>query len=362
MNVFYNKTVLITGHTGFKGSWLCAWLHMLGANIIGYSDKVPTNPSNFLLSGINGFITDIRGDIRDLDKLKILIDDIKPDFVFHLAAQSLVKNAYENPLNTISVNCVGSTAVLESFRLASSKAVLVMITSDKVYDNVEWEWGYRENDQIGGKDPYSSSKGMAELAIKTYTESFFKSADSHIKVGVARAGNVIGGGDWADARIIPDCIRAIVANEPIQIRNPQSTRPWQHVLEPLSGYLRLANMLYKSKGLNGESFNFGPAADQNCSVGKLIQDMGLQLDGLTYEIVGNDINDKPEAGLLKLNCDKALIKLNWKPSLNYQQTVELTADWYRNFIKSDQKECSMHDLTFKQISDYGKFFDLALLE
>jgi len=290
MKEFRNKTVLVTGHTGFKGSWLSTWLHNLGANVVGVSNDIVSMPSNFSVSGVPTFIEDRRLDIRDLDAVKSLIEDIQPDFVFNLAAQALVRRSYENPLETMTTNAIGSANVLESLREINKKVSVVMITSDKAYDNVEWAWGYRETDRLGGKDPYSASKGMAELAIRSYVESFFKSSGCNIRIGIARAGNVIGGGDWALDRIVPDCMRAWANGDIVDIRSPLATRPWQHVLEPLSGYLCLARDLYLYDKHNGEAYNFGPPADQNYSVSELIDEMSKSWKQIKWNDVSNKDN------------------------------------------------------------------------
>ncbi|MBT7754317.1 MAG: CDP-glucose 4,6-dehydratase, partial [Gammaproteobacteria bacterium] len=238
--VFKDKRVLVTGHTGFKGSWLTLWLVRLGAKVIGLSDDVPTTPSNFEVNNISKIIEDNRVDIRNYDLVSNIVNSANPDFVFHLAAQSLVRESYDQPLKTFEINAMGTANILQALISVDKKVTVVMITSDKAYDNVEWVWGYKETDRLGGKDPYSASKGMAELVIKTYFESFIKNKTDNITLGIARAGNVIGGGDWAKDRIVPDCIRSWSINQSVKIRNPNSTRPWQHVFEPLSGYLSLA--------------------------------------------------------------------------------------------------------------------------
>lgn len=273
MNSYKNKTVLVTGHTGFKGSWLSAWLTSLGANVVGLSVDIPCSPSNFEVSKIDGIVEDHRVDVRDAKRVKDIVNMTQPDFVFHLAAQALVRPSYTNPLDTLTTNAIGSANVLDALRFLDKSVVAVMITSDKAYDNVEWVWGYRETDRLGGKDPYSASKGMAELAIRTYVDSFFNSPDSNVRVGITRAGNVIGGGDWAVDRIVPDCMTAWSQNKIVDIRSPDATRPWQHVLEPLSGYLLLGSQLYGSSDLHGEAYNFGPPANQNHSVRALIDKM-----------------------------------------------------------------------------------------
>ena len=317
-NIFFGKNVLVTGHTGFKGSWLSLWLNKLGADVYGISIDVPTKPSHFLCTDLSSHVNDYRIDITDLIALRNLINDIQPDFVFHLAAQSLVRQSYKDPLETITTNAIGSANILESLRVLNKNVVAIMITSDKVYDNVEWERGYHESDRLGGKDPYSASKGMAELAIRAYVESFFNMNDKNVRIGIVRAGNVIGGGDWAIDRIVPDCMRAWSNSEVVNIRNPHATRPWQHVLEPLSGYLALAIDLKNSSQRHGEAYNFGPSAQQDCNVSVLINEMAKNWDKVSWNDTSSSENHLHEAGLLKLNCDKSFNDLHWQSTLNFE--------------------------------------------
>ena len=351
-STFKNKKVLITGHSGFKGSWLSIWLSHLGAKIFGVSDSVVSNPSNYLVCSIPDFVNDFKIDIRDGDKVKSLMKEIQPDFIFHLAAKALVKQSYNNPIDTFTSNVIGTVNILDSLKDIDKKITIVMITSDKVYDNLEWPWGYRENDRLGGKDPYSASKGMAELSIRSYVNSFFGTASSNIRVGIARAGNVIGGGDWAADRIVPDCMVAWSNDKTVKIRSPHSTRPWQHVLEPLSGYLCLAQNLNLNNENHGEAYNFGPPADQNYSVGKLIEEMSKYWDKVKWTDISKDGNHVHEAGLLKLNCDKALFDLDWKSTLKFHETVKMTLEWYKNYYQN--KTQSMYDYTIGQIDTYTK--------
>jgi len=352
--VFKNKTVLVTGHTGFKGSWLCIWLNSLGAKVIGISIDIPSTPSNFIESEVSKLIDDIRLDIRDSNQINKLVIKHQPDFIFHLAAQALVKKSYDSPIETLTTNAIGTANILEAARKLSKKVALVMITSDKVYENQEWVWGYRETDNIGGKDPYSASKGMAELAINTYLYSFYQQSSSDLRVGIARAGNVIGGGDWAFDRLVPDCMRAWSENQIVEIRNPRATRPWQHVLEPLSGYLTLASHLSNSTHLHGEAFNFGPHANQNFSVNEIINEMSKYWDYVRWLDVSDNKDNFQEAGLLKLNCDKALFKMNWTPVMEFNETVKMTVQWYKFFY--EKQTSSMLDFTLSQIKDFS---DLA---
>jgi CDP-glucose 4,6-dehydratase len=352
MKDFYkNKTVLVTGHTGFKGSWLTRWLNLMGAKVIGVSLDIPTSPSNFEVSDLAGDVNDIRFDLRDLQAVKKTLNDYQPEIVFHLAAQALVKFSYENPVETMTTNAIGTLNVLEALREYSGNITAVMITSDKAYDNVEWERGYRETDSIGGKDIYSASKGMAELAIKGYFESYFRDKDN-IRIGISRAGNVIGGGDWANDRIVPDCMRSWSEGREVEIRNPAATRPWQHVLEPLSGYLALGYALSQETALHGEAFNFGPPSTQDHSVSDLINEMAIHWDNISWKDISAKKQEFHEAGLLKLNCDKALAFLQWKPTLNFKQTVEMTVSWYKNYYQNNNT--SMKEFGSSQIDLYCK--------
>jgi CDP-glucose 4,6-dehydratase len=325
----------------------------MGANVIGVSIDVPSNPSNYVASFISKVVDDRCFDIRDLNSIRLLVEEVKPDFVFHLAAQALVRLSYENPLETITTNVIGSVNVLDALRTLNKKVVVVMITSDKVYDNVEWVWGYRETDRIGGKDPYSASKGMAELSIRSYIESFFNKSNSNIRVGIARAGNVIGGGDWAVDRIVPDCMKAWSNNKTVDIRNPKSTRPWQHVLEPLSGYLVLASNLSRENINHGEAYNFGPLAGQNYPVEKLIIEMSKYWEKIKWKDTSHLDEHAQEARLLKLNCDKALFDLDWRPTLQFEETIKMTIEWYKLYYQDNQH--SMYDFTIKQINEYIEF-------
>lgn len=351
-NVYAGKKILVTGNTGFKGSWLSIWLLEMGAEVFGLSNCIPTTPSNFEVSDIEKYITHFKADITDFQSVRKIIGDIKPDFVFHLAAQAIVKDSYTDPLSTFNTNVMGTGNILEALRLLNNKCTAIMITSDKCYDNVEWVWGYKETDPLGGKDPYSASKGGAELIIKTYAESFFNKSSSNVKIASARAGNVIGGGDWASFRIIPDAVRSWSNNEELVIRSPKATRPWQHVLEPLSGYLLLGLALYENDDLHGESFNFGPKPDTNFSVGQLLKEMSKYWSGVKWKSVKSDEHVK-EAGLLKLNCDKALFYLDWVPNLSFTDTIRLVAEWYKTYYESPKK--GMLQTTKDQIEEYVIF-------
>ncbi len=347
LNIFKSKKIIVTGHTGFKGSWLSVWLNELGAKVTGISLKPPTTPSHYEELGLYNFINDIQLDIRNLDQLKNIFLEVKPDFVFHLAAQPLVKKSYENPFETYTCNLIGSLNILESLKSISNTCCVIMITSDKSYANKEWEWGYRENDELGGLDPYSASKGSTELMIRSHINSFFP-IEKGVKISIARAGNVIGGGDWAEDRIVPDTAKAWIENQQLIIRSPNATRPWQHVLEPLSGYLNLAFKLYQDSSLHGEAFNFGPNIDDNRTVYDLINELSIYWKGLNFK-KSNDNNSFHESMLLKLNCDKALYHLKWKSKLDFKDTVKMTADWYLNYYK---KKVSVLDFTKEQINFY----------
>jgi CDP-glucose 4,6-dehydratase len=350
-NIYQGKKVLITGHTGFKGTWLTTWLLNLGANVIGVSKDVPTQPSMFDILELSEKIQHFIVDIRDFELLSQIVSDEKPDFVFHLAAQAIVSTSYSNPLETVSSNVMGTTNLLEALRISNHQCTAIIITSDKAYDNVEQIWGYKENDQMGGKDVYSGSKGAAELITKSYYHSFFKLNESNVRLAVARAGNVIGGGDWAKDRIVVDAVSAWSEGERVEIRSPQATRPWQHVLEPLSGYLNLGKDLYGNKKLNGEGFNFGPRAEQNRTVKELLSDLSKywNFNNSSDAFVVTDNIYFYEATLLKLNCDKSLALLKWQAILDYQDTIRFTSEWYYNHYKNRD---NMITVTIKQISEY----------
>ena len=349
--VYKNKKVLVTGHTGFKGTWLTTWLLKLGAEVVGVSKDIPTNPSMFEELNLKEKIKHYQDDIRDLSKMVEIIQNEQPEFLFHLAAQPIVSTSYNDPIETISSNVMGTTNILEALKISNHKCTAVIITSDKAYDNVEQVWGYKEDDKMGGKDIYSGSKGAAELIIKSYYHSFFKNDDCNIKLSVARAGNVIGGGDWAKDRIVVDCMEAWSKNQKVEIRSPNATRPWQHVLEPLSGYLNLAAALYKDESFHGEAFNFGPRAEQNHTVKELLEDLSKywHFDNVNEAFVVTDNILFHEAGLLKLNCDKALFYLKWQANLDYKDTIRFTSSWYYDFYKNS---VNILDKTMQQIQEY----------
>lgn len=347
--VFRGKKVLITGHTGFKGSWLAAWLGELDAEVAGIALAPPTEPSHFKAADLGTELSDHRIDIRNKEALGNAIAAEKPDFLFHLAAQPLVRSAYADPVLTYETNVLGTLHVLEALRSLTNPCVAVLITSDKAYDNVEWAWGYRECDALGGSDPYSASKGAAELVIRSHVRSFFPLASSGVRIGVARAGNVIGGGDWAADRIVPDCVRAWSRGETVTLRNSQATRPWQHVLEPLSGYLALAAHLLRRPELHGEPFNFGPASAKSHTVGDLVREMALHWKRVQWREEAATASGPHESGLLRLNCDKALHHLEWRPVMTFEETVRLTADWYRSYYDNSG---TIREVTREQVRDY----------
>lgn len=349
-NVYKGKTVLVTGHTGFKGSWISIWLHELGAKVIGYALDPYTERDNFVLSKLGEKIVDIRGDIRDKGKLEEVFKNYQPEFVFHLAAQPLVRLSYENPVETYATNVMGTINVLEAIRKTKGTKVGIMITTDKCYDNKEQLWGYRESDPMGGYDPYSSSKGAAEIAINSWRLSFFnpEEFEKHGKsIASVRAGNVIGGGDWAKDRIIPDCIKAIEAGIPIEIRSPKSVRPWEHVLEPLSGYLMLGEKMYNNPVEYAEAWNFGPELSSIIPVWNIAQSVINNYERGELKDV-SDPNAVHEAKLLALDISKARFKLGWVPTLNIDETIKYTVDWYKDYNNTE-----VYELCKQQITDFS---------
>lgn len=349
---FRGKTVLVTGHTGFKGSWMAEWLLTMGADLIGFSHKVDDGPSHFASLGLADRMTHILGDVRDGDAVFQLVDTAKPDVVFHLAAQSLVRYSYDYPVETMATNIMGTVNILDALRRAGRPAAVVCVTSDKCYENREVLSGYREDDPMGGHDPYSASKGAAEIAAHSYRRSFFSGKDSPVRMATARAGNVIGGGDWSLDRIVPDCVRSLQDGQTISIRNPKATRPWQHVLESLSGYLWLGALLSGSATTERvsspadvtDAFNFGPWVESNGSVERLVTEFLQHWEGQWER--AQDAAAPHEAGLLGLSIDKAYHKLEWAPTLDFADSVGLTAAWYKNVVvnKADVQTQTRHDI------------------
>ncbi len=351
-NIYKGKRVLLTGHTGFKGAWLSEWLLSLGAEVTGFSLPPPTSPSLFVQLGLAGRLRHIEGDVRDLASVRAAVEQARPDFVFHLAAQPLVRLSYDQPVETYAVNIMGTVNVLEAVRLAAHRCTVVAITTDKCYENKEWVHSYREEDPMGGYDPYSSSKGAAELVIAAYRRSYFSSPDSPVKLASARAGNVIGGGDWALDRIVPDCIRALQRGDAIPVRNKVATRPWQHVLEPLSGYLWLGACLANPKlsPFNSQltsGFNFGPALASNRTVAELVQEILIHWPGRWED--KSDPKAVHEAKLLNLATDKAHHFLGWSPAWPFAETIKQTVAWYHQDADS---RTDIHRLTLGQLQAY----------
>ncbi len=346
-NPFKNKKIIITGHTGFKGSWLLSWLIKLEANILGISKNIPTSPSHYNLINKKKF-KNLKLNITNQKKLKRVIKKFKPDFIFHLAAQAIVFKSIKNPIETWNSNLIGTLNLLEAVKNYKRKCAIVIITSDKCYENKELNRGYSEKDRLGGSDPYSASKAAAEILIHSYLKTYF-SKNNKLRIATARAGNVIGGGDWSESRIIPDCVRAWSKNKKIVIRNPKSTRPWQHVVEPLYGYLLLANNLYRSNKLNSNSFNFGPSYLMKKKKVEDVVKMFSKFWSSSKWIIKKNKN-KIETKLLSLNSNKAYKELKWKTSLSTNESLILTAKWYENYYKNKKK----HDFTIKQIEYYEK--------
>jgi len=350
-NIYEGKRVLLTGHTGFKGAWLAEWLLRLGADVTGLALPPATDPALFEQLGLAGRLHHREGDIRDLATVRQAVEAAQPDFVFHLAAQPLVRLSYEQPVETYATNVLGTAHVLEAIRLAGRPCTVVAITTDKCYENREWVHSYREEDPMGGHDPYSSSKGAAELVISAYRRSYFN-AQTGIRLASARAGNVIGGGDWARDRIVPDCIRALQRGETIPVRNKVATRPWQHVLEPLSGYLWLGACLASERrpemaSTLASAFNFGPALTSNRTVAALVQEVITHWPGRWED--RSDPSAVHEAKLLNLATDKACHFLHWQPVWNFENTIAQTVAWYRR-CTMDATEAPA--FTALQIADY----------
>lgn len=353
---FYNgKRVFITGHTGFKGSWLSEWLLLLGAHPVGYGLVPETEPSLFIQLGLGKRVDHHISDIRNARTLTESLQAARSDVVFHLAAQPLVRRSYNEPIVTYETNVLGTIYLLEALRFVNKPCSVVIVTTDKCYENREWHFGYRENDPLGGHDPYSTSKACAELAVQSYRKSYFETkTNPRVAIASARAGNVIGGGDWSEDRIVPDFIRALSRNQPISVRNPYATRPWQHVLEPLSGYLLLGQLLYpgqsnETKGLCG-AYNFGPNVDSNRTVAYLVEKMLTYWPGTWQD--DSERRAPHEAGFLNLTTDKAWHNLRWRPVWDFETTVQKTMQWYRDIMELRPDSERAAEITKNQIIDY----------
>jgi CDP-glucose 4,6-dehydratase len=348
--IYSQRKVLVTGHTGFKGSWLCLLLNRLGADVYGFALEPPTNPSLFDKAKIEQLITSYIGDIRDYDHLFKVIQKVQPEIVIHMAAQPLVRESYKIPVDTYAVNVMGTVHLLEACRHTKSVKAIVNVTTDKCYENREWHWGYRENEPMGGYDPYSNSKGCSELVTSAFRSSYFnpsKYSDHGVALASARAGNVIGGGDWADDRLIPDFVRAISNGQKVKIRSPYAIRPWQHVLEPLTGYLTLAAKLFTEGASYSQGWNFGPDDSDAQDVEWITKTIcNLWGEGASYEV---DTHPQPhEANYLKLDCSKAKAELGWTPKWSIETTLKSIVDWNKAFLSSQ----NMRSVTEKQIDQY----------
>jgi len=352
-NIFANRRILVTGHTGFKGSWLALWLRILGAEVIGLALPPNTEPSHFELIRLETLIDHRLGDIRDWDTVREVFNIVQPEIVFHLAAQSLVRESYKDPKTNFDTNVGGTVNILEAIRHSSSVKAAVVITSDKCYENNEWIWGYRENDPMGGFDPYSASKGAVEIISQAYLRSYFKEGGQGPQVGLAtaRTGNVIGGGDWAKDRIIPDCVRALSKGKPIVVRNPQATRPWQHVLDPLAGYLLLAQRLWEDPIRYSGPWNFGPLDHQQVKVLELAEKFVVAWGRGKIEKPRKSNSISHESGLLRLCIDQAVEKLKWTPILAGREAIDWTVDWYKAW---ERKKIDLQDLSIKQVNRFMK--------
>lgn len=347
-NYFKGKRILITGHTGFKGSWLSLWMHYNKANVLGISDKIPTHPSHFKLLNLKNKISSKMIDITNLKQLKKTFIKFKPDFVFHLAAQAIVKSSYENPVRTWHSNLIGTVNVLECLRSVKKKTTAVIITSDKAYKNIETKKGYKEKDVLKGDDPYGASKSSADIAISSYYHSYFSKKNSKVLISIARAGNVIGGGDWSPNRIVTDCIKSWSKNKLVKIRNPKSTRPWQHVLDVVYGYMQLAIKLNRNSKLSGEAFNFGPDK-KNFKVIDVLNKMKFYWPEINWKIKKE--NKFKENNLLHLNSKKSKKYLKWSTVLDFNKSIKFTVDWYKYYLKNKK---DIYKYSLSQIFEYKK--------
>jgi CDP-glucose 4,6-dehydratase len=355
---FRGKKIFVTGHTGFKGGWLVLWLRSLGAQVTGYALHPPTTPSLFELARVDDGVESVIGDVRDAARLSAVISQAAPEIVFHMAAQPLVRRSYELPAETYQTNVMGTVNLLEAVRRTASVRAVINVTTDKCYENREWHWGYRENEPLGGHDPYSSSKACSELITAAYRSSFFhpdRYAGHGVALASARAGNVIGGGDWAADRLVPDCVQALLAGTPVRVRNPRAIRPWQHVLEPLSGYLTLAQSLYEQGARHASGWNFGPAESDARPVEWIVRRICANWSqGASYEI---DRGDHPhEASYLKLDCSQARSELGWSPRWSLETALDKTIDWARGY----QTGADMREITLAQIESYSAAAPSAL--
>ncbi len=354
--VYDGKTVLVTGHTGFKGAWLALWLKMLGARVVGYAMPAPTQPALFNELRLGDEIDSVIGDIRDAEALQQEFACYNPEIVFHLAAQPLVRLSYDQPVETFSTNVMGTVNLLEAVRRTPSVRACICVTSDKCYENREWPYAYRENDPMGGHDPYSASKGCAELVTASWRRSFFaaeKNEQHRVLLASARAGNVIGGGDWALDRIVPDAVRALSLNEAIPVRNPGAIRPWQHVLEPLAGYLQLAASLLTTGPAFADAWNFGPLSTGAVNVREIVDKIiGVWGEGSVNDLSSGQKQAPHEANFLKLDCSKAVGQLGWRPVLSVDEAIELTASWYQRYYRD--KNFPTRSFTESQIDSYAQ--------
>lgn len=341
------KRVFVTGHTGFKGSWLCMWLNHLGAKVTGYALAPPTEPSLFEIGRVGECCDSHIGDVRDLASLEKVVAAAEPEIVIHMAAQSLVRHSYNNPVETFGTNVMGTVNILDAIRRVPGVRAVVMVTSDKCYHNEEWVWGYRENSRLGGDDPYSASKGCAELAVHAYLMSFYSSDEPGTAIASARAGNVIGGGDWAADRLVPDIIRSLLKGEPTLIRKPQATRPWQHVLEPLHGYMMLAERLYNDGREFSSGWNFGPPDESERTVGWIIEKL-YEIWDVDFDWQKDPDPGPPESTFLKLDASKARALLGWRPKLDLVTTLEWIVDWTRHYAAGDD----MRKVTVESIDEF----------